>query len=252
MLGATGRPLADGCRPRAPRRILFNIAPAREPPQPDDLAERRDRTRFPGRPHDERFRLTGTDNSTRACRRMIDELTAALMEIMKGARPRFARETAEAQMKSRALEALQMIAAVDQHPGTGQARRLVPLVAGLYNGHDYPFDLTELRALDADLASACLDYLNYDRLGHHDAPAPAPTGSASFTDGSHTRFLFPHPQAIDEGPKRKRHVPRNNCPADRGRAATTLEPLGTEIIEGPDPAEFSVAAPGLRARSGSR
>ncbi|EQD69869.1 hypothetical protein B1A_06596, partial [mine drainage metagenome] len=51
------------------------------------------------------------------------------------------------------------------HPGTGQARRLVKFLAGVYNGEDYPFDLGELRALDTALANACLDYLNYDRLG---------------------------------------------------------------------------------------
>jgi len=43
--------------------------------------------------------------------------------------------------------------------------RLVRFLAGLYNGSDYPFDLTDLRALDTRLANACLDYLNYDRLG---------------------------------------------------------------------------------------
>lgn len=108
----------------------------------------------------------------------VDELTATLMEIMKGARPRLqARETAEARITARALEALQLIAAaIDQHQGTGQARRLVAFVAGLYNGHDYPFDLTELRALDADLASACLDYLNYDRLGHREVHQHLPDG----------------------------------------------------------------------------
>jgi hypothetical protein len=38
-------------------------------------------------------------------------------------------------------------------------------VAGVYNGRDYPFDLSELRGPDTALANACLDYLNYDRLG---------------------------------------------------------------------------------------
>ena len=58
------------------------------------------------------------------------------------------------------------ITAIADHPGTGQARRLVCFLAGVYNGQDYPFDLTELRGLDTELANACLDYLNYDRLGH--------------------------------------------------------------------------------------
>ena len=63
------------------------------------------------------------------------------------------------------------ITALEAHPGTGQAGRLVRFLAGLYNGEEYPFDLTELRALDTELANACLDYLNYDRLAkrevHH-------------------------------------------------------------------------------------
>jgi hypothetical protein len=41
----------------------------------------------------------------------------------------------------------------------------VPFLAGVYNGQAYPFDLTELRGLDTTLAKACVDYLNYDRLG---------------------------------------------------------------------------------------
>jgi hypothetical protein len=68
-----------------------------------------------------------------------------------------------------ALETLET--AIREHPTTGQAGRLVRFLAGVYNGEDYPFDLTELRALDTELANACLDYLNYDRLGkrevHH-------------------------------------------------------------------------------------
>jgi hypothetical protein len=40
----------------------------------------------------------------------------------------------------------------------------VSFLAGLYNGYDYPFDLSDLRPLDTNLANACLDYLNYDRL----------------------------------------------------------------------------------------
>lgn len=58
-----------------------------------------------------------------------------------------------------------IVNAIEAHPTTGQARRLVRFLAGLYNGPDYPFDLTELRGLDIALANACLDYLNYDRLG---------------------------------------------------------------------------------------
>ncbi len=61
--------------------------------------------------------------------------------------------------------------AIREHPTSGQAGRLVRFLAGVYNGGDFPFDLTDLRALDTELANACLDYLSYDRLGkrevHH-------------------------------------------------------------------------------------
>lgn len=62
-----------------------------------------------------------------------------------------------------ALETIET--SIRNNPGTGQARRLVCFLAGIYNGEDYPFDLTDLRGLDTELATACLDYLNYDRLG---------------------------------------------------------------------------------------
>jgi len=64
------------------------------------------------------------------------------------------------------MDALRVIeASITAHPTTGQSKRLVRFLAGVYNGQDYPFDLTELRGLDTRLANACLDYLNYDRLG---------------------------------------------------------------------------------------
>jgi hypothetical protein len=66
----------------------------------------------------------------------------------------------------RAMVALEVIEkATNENPTTGGAGRLVRLLAGLYNGQDYPFAMMELRGLDTVLANACLDYLNYDRLG---------------------------------------------------------------------------------------
>ena len=97
----------------------------------------------------------------------LDEFDRAITAIAAGERPRMdtlARD--EGEIVRRAMAALEKIeAAIEAHPGTGQARRPVKFLAGVYNGEDYPFDLTELRALDTELANACLDYLNYDRLG---------------------------------------------------------------------------------------
>jgi hypothetical protein len=94
------------------------------------------------------------------------ELDAAWREIIAGKQPRTeVLERDHAAITSRALVALENIeTAIRQNPTTGQAGRLVRFIAGVYNGQDYPFDLTDLRALDTRLANACLDYLNYDRL----------------------------------------------------------------------------------------
>jgi len=96
------------------------------------------------------------------------ELNEAWAEIVSGQKL----ERAEAlehgieTIMERARTALAIIeTAIREHPTTRQAGRLVRFLAGLYNGEDYPFDLTDLRALDTRLANACLDYLCYDRLG---------------------------------------------------------------------------------------
>ncbi len=97
----------------------------------------------------------------------LDEFDRAITALVAGERPRMdALARDEGEIVRRAMDALPRIeAAIEAHPGTGQARRLVKFLAGVYNGEDYPFDLGELRALDTELANACLDYLNYDRLG---------------------------------------------------------------------------------------
>ncbi len=93
----------------------------------------------------------------------LDEFDRAITALAAGERPRMdtlARDEGEIVRRARAA-----LARIEAYPGTGQARRLVKCLAGLYNGEDYPVDLAELRALDTELANACLDYLNYDRLG---------------------------------------------------------------------------------------
>jgi hypothetical protein len=102
------------------------------------------------------------------------ELDAAWREIVTGQKlPRTeALEHGTEAIMERARIALQVIErAIREHPTTGQAGRLVRFLAAIYNGYDFSFDLTELRALDTELANACLDYLNYDRLAkrevHH-------------------------------------------------------------------------------------
>ena len=103
-----------------------------------------------------------------------DELRAAWREIVSGQKYTYA-EALEHGLEAileRGRMALRVIeTAIRENLGTGQAGRLVRFLAPIYNGQDFAFDLTELRALDTRLANACLDYLNYDRLSkrevHH-------------------------------------------------------------------------------------
>ena len=99
-------------------------------------------------------------------------MTAIRMSNVTRLSPSGTKIHVEADIPARQLDEFdRAITALEAHPGTGQAGRLVRFLAGLYNGEEYPFDLTELRALDTELANACLDYLNYDRLAkrevHH-------------------------------------------------------------------------------------
>jgi hypothetical protein len=107
-----------------------------------------------------------------------EELTAAWLEILSGKRPRLtmaARDLDEIMERARgALQAI--VKAIEENPGTGQTGRLVRFLAGVYNGNEFPFDLTDLRALDTELANACIDYLNYDRLAKAEVHTHLPDG----------------------------------------------------------------------------
>jgi len=101
-----------------------------------------------------------------------EELQAAWREIVSGQKLIHA-EALEHRLEAvmeRARPAIQLIESAIRQGG-GQAAILVRFLAALYNGYEYAFDLIDLRALDTRLANACLDYLNYDRLGkqevHH-------------------------------------------------------------------------------------
>lgn len=61
---------------------------------------------------------------------------------------------------------------------TEQPGRIVAFPAKVYCGSDYPFELTELLALDDRFLAACLDYLNYDWLGIREVHRHLPEGGA--------------------------------------------------------------------------
>ncbi len=89
---------------------------------------------------------------------------ACLEDLMNA---RYQRQVAaEQDVISAGIAALhRLLERVAQHWHTGQSRRIVAFLAGLYNGADYPFDLTELRGVDRDIAQDCLALLALDTRG---------------------------------------------------------------------------------------
>jgi hypothetical protein len=106
------------------------------------------------------------------------ELNAAWQEIVAGQRTRLNTAAEDVnEIMERARISLQLITnAIERNPGTGQSQRLVRFLAAIYNGHAFQFDLTDLRALDTNLANACIDYLNYDRLAKAEVHTHMPGG----------------------------------------------------------------------------
>jgi hypothetical protein len=102
------------------------------------------------------------------------ELTAAWREIIAGKLPRLnAAATDEDGIMERARVGLQRIVnAIEDHPGSGQSARLIKF-----------------------LASACMDYLNYDRLGKAEVHTHL-TGRGNSRHGLMTLGFYPNLTSI--------------------------------------------------------
>jgi hypothetical protein len=128
-----------------------------------------------------------------------EELHAAWLEIVSGKAPRLTTAATDLnEIMDRAMVALPIILkSIQDHRGTGQRGRLVRFIAGLYNGDDYHFDLTDLRVLDTELANACIDYLNYDRLCKAEVHKHVPGGGHQLEKWFDDVRLVPRPK-LDE------------------------------------------------------
>jgi len=99
-----------------------------------------------------------------------DEVVSRFVEAMSS------RVKAADEARGSAVAGLELIAkAIRENPGTGQVGRLVGFLGCLYNGDRFPFDMTELRALDGELARACLDVLRLDSFGQSEVRNRPPT-----------------------------------------------------------------------------
>jgi len=102
-----------------------------------------------------------------------------VQEVLVGPRTRLTQLEQEFKaIEARGLAGLAVILDSVRLSTGGQAARLVRFLAGLYLKYDCPFELTDLRSIDTALANACLDYLNYDRLGVCDLAGHLADGGA--------------------------------------------------------------------------
>ncbi len=60
------------------------------------------------------------------------------------------------------VESLRRLFAIAEGQDTGSARVIASVLAGCYNGHRFPMDLTDLRLLDADRFEQVLNVLRLD------------------------------------------------------------------------------------------
>lgn len=65
---------------------------------------------------------------------------------------------------------------------TGQCGTVARFLAGLYNGNDFPFNMTELRGLDPDLFEHCMAVLRLDNRPKVEIHDYIPNGNKVFLD----------------------------------------------------------------------
>lgn len=107
-----------------------------------------------------------------------DEKRSALKDFEKGlavADHRMAESQAIEEGARKALERLASVAYDD----TGQSHTCRRFLLGLYNGQEWPTNLSLLRGLDPDLQDAYLLALRYSTLSSQDADEFAPAESKS-------------------------------------------------------------------------
>jgi hypothetical protein len=107
---------------------------------------------------------------------------------------------------------------------------LVRFLAGVYNGNDYHFDLTDLRALDTELANACIGYLNYDRLGKVEVHKHLPGGGRQMNEWIRDRGILPRLR-LSSSEEHDQRLYALSQRLDRERNALLREALGDFLAQ---------------------
>ena len=71
-----------------------------------------------------------------------------------------------------------LLGCVKRHWHSGQWPRIVTFLGSLFNGTDFPFDLSELRGVDRDIAADALAVLRLDSLGQKEVQRYVENGDA--------------------------------------------------------------------------
>lgn len=79
------------------------------------------------------------------------------------------------EVKEKGIPAVQRLYQVAQG-GSGQCHALRRFLLALYNGQEWPFDLTRLRGLDAELHTDCMAVLALDAWGGREVHAYVASG----------------------------------------------------------------------------
>jgi len=110
----------------------------------------------------------------------VDALTEHLDRFFSG-EPTDAQRAAElrAQDESNALDSLQVLYKI-AHGHSGQCRRVAAFLLSLYNGQRFPFDMTDFRAVDAEIFEHMLRVLRMDSRARAEVHTYFPNGGQAF------------------------------------------------------------------------
>jgi hypothetical protein len=92
-------------------------------------------------------------------------------------RPQQSSRRAPARRRRRAPRPSRLLNLAEQH-NSGQIARIARFIAATYNGHEFPFDLFELRAVDVDISDNMLRWLDALRWASADLYRLVPDGDA--------------------------------------------------------------------------
>ncbi|MCY0853097.1 DUF7673 family protein [Cupriavidus sp. D39] len=102
---------------------------------------------------------------------------------------------------------------------TDQASIVAGFLAGLYNGRDFPFDLTDLRRLDEDLFEHCLAVLRLDNSAKAEVHNYFPDGQARFqrmiADWNLNNLPPPEPAPVEGARYQVKYETHGNAPGYR-------------------------------------